>query len=735
MSFLTPPANAEEESPIVNELEVRGLKTVRDSAVRARITQDVGETLDYEEVSEDIKAIYEMGNFEDVRVELEPLEDGIKLIYIVLEKPRIHRVDFQGNYELDDLKLKEELAILPGTSSDIELIQKGADRLRKLYEKEGYPLAKVVPVIRMIDEDRQVLTYQIEEGDKVRIKTITIKGNKAISTRKIKRVMKTSKKSLFSFITGSGKYERANIEVDTTTIKDLYFDNGFIQAEVFEPDIVLSEDKKSIFITIEVREGEPYKISSIEFSGNKVFSDGELKEKLKTSVGSTISKRTLNRDVALLTDMYTEKGYALAMVLPDMILDEPKKEARLILRINEDEIYSIGRIEVSGNIRTRDKVIRREILLNEGDTFNSKLIRRSYEKVNNLNLFESLSLSPRLNSEAKTMDIDLSVKERQTGFLSVGAGYSSTDRFVAMVDITQGNLGGRGQSIKLRGEFGSKFTTYELSFMEPWFFDKPVSFTTGIYNTKREYVNYDKTSQGFMFAFGWRFRDYWRSRVSYNFERTRIFNIDETASEAIRQQEGSKVTSSISPSIERDSRDSFLDPHRGSLNAIYLTYAGVGGDNKYGKAVFESSWFFPVTESTTFSIRGTFGYARGLFGNPLPLYERFFVGGIYSVRGLGFGEAGPRDETGAIIGGTRKLILNAEYTFPILEEARLKGVVFYDAGTAYDNESDLRLRQSAGTGIRWISPIGPLRLEWGKNLDPKLGERKARWEFAFGTFF
>ncbi len=271
--------------------------------------------------------------------------------------------------------------------------------------------------------------------------------------------------------------------------------------------------------------------------------------------------------------------------------------------------------------------------------------------------------------------------------------------------------------------------------MEPWFFDKPVSFTASVYKTRREFVNYEKKSDGFMLGFGWRFRDYWKTNLSYNYERTTIFNLEETASTAIREQAGAKITSSVSPSITRDSRDNVLDPHTGSKNALYLSYAGVGGDNKFFKAVAESAWFFPVSERTTFSVMGTYGMATGLQGVKLPLYERFYVGGIYTVRGLGYGDAGPRDERGAPTGGTKKVIFNAEYTFPLIAEASLKGVIFYDTGTAYDDRSGIRLRQTAGGGIRWISPIGPLRLEWGKNLDPQPGEGKGKWEFTFGTFF
>ncbi len=333
------------------------------------------------------------------------------------------------------------------------------------------------------------------------------------------------------------------------------------------------------------------------------------------------------------------------------------------------------------------------------------------------------------------MDIDLEVKERQTGFLSIGGGYSSVDKFVGMVDITQGNLGGKGRTVKLRAEVGSKATTYELSFREPWLLDRPVSFTASVYKTSREYINYDRKSYGLSLGLGKRFRDFWSANISYNYEEATILDIRAGATTIIQEQEGTKVTSSVSPSIARDSRDNFLDPHTGSTNGLYLTYAGLGGDNRFLKAVAESAWFYPVTKRTTFSVRGVFGWAEGVGGRPLPIYERFYVGGIYSIRGLDQGEAGPRDEFGNIIGGKRKLVFNAEYLFPLLEELKLKGVVFYDAGTAYDHRSDIKFRQTAGAGFRWMSPIGPLRLEWGYNLDRQRDERQSKWEFTFGTFF
>lgn len=305
-----------------------------------------------------------------------------------------------------------------------------------------------------------------------------------------------------------------------------------------------------------------------------------------------------------------------------------------------------------------------------------------------------------------------------------------------MVELTQGNLFGKGQFIKLRAELGGRTTFYDITFRDPWFMDKPISFSTSIYNITREYIEYEKKATGFGISFGKRFSEYWSSDIAYNFEHAKIFNVEEDASKIITEQEGTNTTSSITPSLVRDSRDNYLDPSRGSRNSLYVTYAGLGGTNNFVKGEIDSAWYFPIGR-TTAMLRGRFGYAAGFGNKELPLYERFYVGGIYTVRGLGFGEAGPRDkETGDPIGGTEELIFNAEYIFPIISDIRLKGVVFFDAGNAYESFKKLgELRYTTGLGVRWISPVGPIRIEWGYNIDRKPDEKSGRFEFAFGTFF
>ncbi|RMG02483.1 MAG: outer membrane protein assembly factor BamA, partial [Nitrospirae bacterium] len=416
--------------------------------------------------------------------------------------------------------------------------------------------------------------------------------------------------------------------------------------------------------------------------------------------------------------------------------DEKAHTASITMNISEGDIFYIGRIEVIGNTKTLDKVIRREIRFNEGERFNGKLLKRSYERINNLNFFETVELIPKPHIETKTIDIDVKVKEKATGFLSVGGGYSTVDKLVGIIDLTQANLFGTGRYIKLKAELGGSSSFYELSYRDPWFLDKPISMTLSAYKTQRDFISYDRNATGGSIGFGKRFWEYWSAGATYRFERATVENVSDSASNIVKDQIGTKTTSSITGSITRDSRDSYIDPTRGTRHSLVLTYAGIGGDNYFVKGLIDSAWFLPVGK-TTISLRGRIGYIKGLFGHEIPLYERFYVGGIYTIRGLGFGEGGPRDETGEVIGGTTEVILNAEYIFPVFEEAKLKGVVFLDAGRAYDDSEDFLsdIRYTAGGGIRWLSPFGPVRIEYGFNLSPKEDEESGKIEFAFGSFF
>ncbi len=724
-------------TPLVNKIEIRGLKRIEEGAIRSKLSQKPGEAVSQEKTNEDIRTIFKMGYFEDVRIELEAYEGGIRLIYIVKEKPTIIRVDFQGNKELEDSKLREKITVTPGSIADTVLIQDNASKLRNFYEEEGYWLANVVPLTKKISGDDISLTYQIDEGSKVRLNKLTFEGNKNISASAIKKVMETKEWWIFSFLSsGSGYYKKDRMEADIERIRNLYYNEGYLKAVVGEPQVTLDKDKKSMAVTISISEGEAYSISSVEVTGNKTFDTEAIRKLITITPNTVFRKNLLEKNIQAISGLYTENGFAMVSIVPDLAPDEKNRTVKVILAINEGNKYRIGRIEVSGNLKTRDKVIRRELRFDEGEVFNSTKLRRSYERVNNLNFFETAEIVPKPRADQQVVDLEVRVKERPTGMLSVGGGYSSVDKLIGTVDLTQGNLFGKGQFVKVKAELGGTSSFYELSFRDPWFQDKPISLSTGLYRTTREYSEYSKKAFGFYIGFGKDLSEYWKGDISYNFERATIYDIKAGASTIVFDQIGTSSTSAITPSIVRDSRDNYLDPSRGSRNALSVTFAGLGGSNAFIKAAADSAWYFPVRD-TTVMVRGRIGYAKGIFDKTLPLYERFYVGGISTLRGIGFGLAGPKDPaTGEAIGGTTELLFNAEYIFPILADMKLKGVVFFDAGNSYEEFHEFgKLRYTSGAGVRWISPIGPIRIEWGYNMQKKPGESSSKVEFAFGSFF
>ncbi len=726
-----------QDLPNVTAVEIKGLKRIDVGAIRAKLSQKLREPLSSDKTTEDIKAIYKMGYFDDVRVEIEPFEGGVKVIYIVQEKPTIVKVEFQGNKNFQDSQLREKIGLLPGAISDVTLINDNAGKLRTFYEDEGYYLATVVPVLKRLAEDELMVTFYIEEGKKVRIKEIRIEGNKNLTSSKIKGVMKTSERGLLSFITGKGYFKKHEVMEDLDRIKDLYLDNGYLKIAIGEPSVKVADDKDSMIITIPLSEGEQFYVESVDIVGNKAISKEDLAKLVKLQPKKVFNKGIVKSDINAMNERYYNNGFALVSVNPEVTPEESSNTVRVIYKIEEGDKFRIGRIDISGNTKTEDKVIRREMRLDEGDVFNGSALKRSYERLNNLQYFDPVEIVPKPNTAEKTVDIDIKVKEKPTGFLSVGGGYSSIDKIIGMVDITQGNFLGKGYYLKARGELGGVSSFYEFSFRNPYFMDKPISFGASIYRIKREYGDFSRRSTGFEISFGRSFWEYWGAAIAYNLERTTIYDISDTASATVKEQEGTNLTSSVSLTLARDTRDNNLDPIRGSRNAVYTTFAGLGGTNAFYKVLFDSGWYFPVFDVTTVHLRGRIGMTTGLFGKKLPLYERYYVGGIHTVRGVAYGEAGPKDTNGEAIGGEREIIFNAEYIFPIVSEYKFKGLVFFDAGRAYDRGDGWgrNLKLTSGVGMRWISPMGPIRVEWGYNINKKEGESTSKLEFTFGTFF
>ncbi len=743
----------------VTLVEVQGNRRIESATILAKVKTREGSVFSPSQVKEDIKSLYQLGHFEDVQVRTEGFERGLKVIFWVKEKPLIREISIEGNEEISTDVLKEIVTLLPRTAFNLQLIQENAEKIRLKYQDKGYYHAVVVPVIVELRGGDRTVVYYIEEGDSIRLTEVVIRGAKAIDPSDIKKVMKNQEWWFFSVFGSSGTLRNEDLKEDVEAIRNLYYNQGYIQVQIGEPliqerpytehtheflgQIETYVTRNEVAIFIDIMEGDQFRIESVALKGNATIPTAELVKELKLKRGDVFSREVMRKDVNRIIDRYDSIARPFANVTPLFNINEEKKTVAITIDIQEGGEVRIGRIDIAGNIKTRDKVIRREMRLDEGDLYSKKALRRSYERINNLNFFETVEILPDRRLDEPIMDLNVSVKEKLTGTLSVGGGYSSVDRLMAIAEVTQGNLGGRGQLLKFKVQWGKTRKLYQTSFMEPYLFDEPIWGRVDLYQQDTEYDGYKLKTNGFGLGVGKSFTEYVSGSVRYAYDTSEIYDVTSTPTFALERQldtYGNMLrTSSMTFSLSRDSRDFYLDPKKGSRNTVSFQYAGgpLGGEPQFIKAEGDSAWYFPLFWETVIMFRGRIGYAGSLNDFPLPLGERFYVGGPSTVRGFEFGTVGPLED-GNRVGGNKRLVFNSEYTFPIVPAARLKGILFYDIGRAFDDSDPIqfhRLRHTWGWGFWWLSPLGPLRFEWGYIVNRKPEDQVSLFEFSIGALF
>lgn len=770
VSFL-PQVSAEQKEIRIKLIEVKGNRKIDRKTILSKLSLQEGDLFSPDRVRENIEILYKMGFFDQVDVESQGLEGGVALVFNVHEKPFLIDVVYEGNENIDNEKLKEKVPVKTQTFLDAEAIKTYVEKIRKLYEAEAYYNAEVVPVTRILSEDQAILTFVIKEGEQAYVKKVRFTGNEVFKDKVLRKQIETSKYFwLTSWVTESGRYKEETVEADIERVREHYLNHGYLQMQIGSPKVDLSDDKKWFEITFPIVEGAQFRIGQINYEGNQLFETQRLAALAKSKQGEIFNRGQVRQDIMNIVDLYGEQGYLFANVVPQLSPEAESKTVDITFQVTEEEPFKVREVRIAGNDKTRDKVIRREIRVNEQEVVNTKLLRRSFQRLQNLNFFENIEIVPK-QVEPGWVDLDVEVKEKPTGTFSIGGGYSSVDRFIATMEVTQGNLFGRGQLLRAKIETGKRRNTYSLTFREPYLFDSNISGTTDLFNQVRSFDSYNEKRVGGDVVFGRSFGEYVNASVSYTIETLQVYDlrevirpgtpettdpetgvvtpatpdtviVDPGIPELVRDQAvlGKTLTSALGFSLSRDTRDFIFDPREGSRHSISAEYAGtfLGGDNDYYKIVADSSRFFPLWREHVFSLHGRLGYADGIGDKELPVGERFYVGGINTVRGFKFGKAGPITSTNEILGGNKQLFFNVEYLIPIVAEAKLKWLFFYDWGRAFDDNESIRLselRQSAGFGIRWISPIGPLRLEWGRNLRPEEGEASHTIEFSIGTLF
>ncbi len=727
----------------IDRIAVAGNRRVDTEAIAKKIASRQGEAFSSDTVKDDIRNIYATGYFDDVSASLSDTASGRVLTFTVKELPYIRRIEFRGNSNIKEERLTDAVTLKTNRVLDRVVLAENAEKIKALYEDEGYYLSKVNPVIESDGTDATVV-FKIDEGPEVKVKRITIIGNKAFSGDDIKDLMNTEEVGFFTALTKSGKFNEYIYQNDLAIIMNHYFDNGYINADVLDSRVLLSEDKRWFYITIALSEGEQHRIGKLDVTGegDLLATREELLEKLKLQGGKVFSRRDLSMGVEAIREFYGDKGYAYAEVKPVTKVTPEDRTIDITIDVKKYDLVYIEKIDITGNVRTRDKVIRREVELGEGDLYSSSELKRSRGNLKRLGFFEDVQVTEARGTSSDRINLGVGVRERPTGSISLGLGYSSVDKVIGTASVSQTNFMGTGLKLDLSGTVSATSSRYVFGITEPWLFDRPISAGFDLYNTEREYPDFNLRKQGFDVRLGFPItRRYTRGYVTYKLEEVHISDVEPTASTIIRDQEGTSTESSVRLHLRRDTRNDAFFPSEGSVVNLTTEFAGgpLGGTSYFVKYEADAVKFFPLPWDTVFSIHGAAGYVHGYDGREAPIYEKYFLGGINSIRGFETRSISPIDPaTGDLIGGESMLVMNAEYIFPLFPQQNIRGLVFFDAGNAFltkDEVESLSLKTSLGGGIRWFSPLGPIRIEVGFNLNPKDEESGSEWDFAIGTLF
>ncbi len=721
-------------------VEVTGNQRIEIDAIKRVVKTKPGDIYNLKSLSEDLKAIYAMGYFDDIQVESEALPDGNKVTFKVKEKPTLRSVRISGNqWVFDNQEIMEVVTAKRGSILNINVIQNDMSRIEDLYKEKNYHNVGVDYKIFEREDNQADLEFIIEEGAKFKIEKIVFEGNKAFTDKKLKRQMTTSETSLLSWITEAGDLDEDNLEQDTARLRAFYHNSGYIHAQVGAPQVEFKED--DIIITIKIDEGEPFKVGKVTLAGDLILTEEELLKNIKITREEFYSREVLRTDVLALTDLYADEGYAFADVAPMIktIPEGPKVDITFNIEKGKPVYYE--EIIISGNTRTRDKVIRRQLRVYEQELTSSRRLKRSITNIQRLDYFEDVKVDTSKGSAADKMVLKIDVAEKSTGAFSFGGGYGNVEKVFGTVQIAERNLFGRGQTLSLQGSLGAKTQQVILSFTEPYIYDIPLSGTIKFYNWVYSYDDYDKDSVGGSVGFGYPVFDYTRFFLNYTYDLSDIKNIDDVASDSIKDLAGENVKSSIGSSLKYDSRNKRFLATKGALNSFSSEFAGLGGDIGFMKYIAETGWYFPLVWELVGVAHAKAGYVADIKEKKLPDYELFYMGGIGSLRGFERDDLAPVDDDGASVGGKAMVQFNFELVFPLLKDLGVHGVVFFDTGRIYKTEDDIDfnvsdLRKSAGGGIRWLSPMGPLDIEYGYILDPEDTDHgPGNFEFSMTSSF
>lgn len=744
-SFLTTTATA----AVLKDVTVDGTQRLEDSTIMSYLNVKKGQNITAADLDKATKTLFATGLFSDVRVKM----NGGTMSVQLEENPIVRDVFFEGNDKLDDDVLKTEIMLKPRSVYTKNKAQSDADRLLDVYKRSGRFGATVTPKIIQKDQNRVDVVFEIDEGAKTVIEKINFIGNQHFSADDLKDVMITKENAWYRFFASTDTYDPDRLNYDQEMLRRFYLQEGYVDFEVKNAVAELLPDKSGFVLTIEVDEGNRYRFAQPEI----VVSLPEYQKKSKTNLkeffefkaGDRFNSELIDKTIENLTDEFLDAGYAFAEVTPEFFKDTDKKTVRVVFRVQEGAKVKINKINIHGNSRTKDTVIRREFRLKEGDAFNAAKLRRSKQRIENLDYFDKVDFKtiPLYGDSSKT-DVDVQVSEKSTGSFNIGVGWSSYDGLLFETGITERNILGTGNIVNLNALISQRETQYTAGFTNPYFMDMPLLAGLEIFRTTRDnsdYSSYSSTSTGGAVRFGWDYTDRLRQTVRYTLRQDDVTDIDDDASIYIKEQEGKTNVSMIGQDLVYDRRDSRINPTEGYYLSFGADIAGLGGDTKFFRANLTGIQYFPVADEVVLSVRGDAGRIWGLGGEDVRINNRYFLGDA-SLRGFEYGGVGARDRyTDDSLGGNWYATASTEVVFPVglPKELGIKGKLFSDAGyigkpDGYDSrtmEYKNSIRLSVGTGVLWQSPMGMINLDFAAPVVKETGDKTQIFRLNFGKGF
>ena len=776
-----PPAPVEQElgDDTVVDIEVVGVDRIDEETVLDRIETEIGDLINRPQISQDIRRIHDLGYFDDIRVEADQVQPGqVVLRFVVEEKPAIDDIRFVGIEELSEDDVEEVVNLRRFQILNLADVTRAAEAIRDLYHDEGHFLAEVDFEISEVEDrpDLAVVTFQIREYAEVKVKRVTFLGNEALSDQELQGIMVTREGNFLSLFTEMGAFREADFEEDLQRLTAFYYEHGYVQVQVEMPTLRLSPDKEHLYITVRIEEGPQHFAGDIDVAGDLLDDREKLLEMTGLGDEEVFRYGALQEDMMRLQRFYQDAGYANAQVLPQEQIDPETRKVDVTYHITKGEKVRVGRIEIAGNTTTRDQVIRRELAIAEGDWYSASGIERSQQRIQRLGFFEGVDVTSQQTDQPGVVDLQVRVEERPTGTFQLGAGLSSQENLIFQGQVSQENLFGRGQSLQLSAQISSIRQMFNLRFSEPWLMGTRWNMAVDLYNFEFLYPDFTRLARGGTLTLGypigeffdWPMGDALRTSARYKLEDVQVQpggmrGIDARPSSPLFED---GLTSSLRAGLTYDTRDDMMFPTSGAYHSGTVEWADqvLGSQNEFVKFDGDVRGYFPLFWNLVARLNASSGLIVSTSEDrPVPIFERYFIGGPDSVRGFDRFTLGPSRRVASVgddpagrledfnYGGNKKLVLTAELEFPIIAAAHLRGVLFADMGNAFGEENSLTLRPdlfadpdelyadalrtSVGFGVRWFSPIGPLRFEWGIPLQRLPGERPVVFDFSIEQAF